>query len=162
VVRAVRDVDVYVEQPCATYEECRQVRRACRRPLVLDESIESLADLLRAHHDGVPDGITVKVSRVGGVTRAALIRDVAVAAGICVTVEDGGGASIDTAAIVHVGLGTPERLRLHTCDFHNWVTVDNAEGMPEPRNGRLAPPDGPGLGVRVLDGALGDPFLQVP
>jgi L-alanine-DL-glutamate epimerase-like enolase superfamily enzyme len=51
---------------------------------------------------------------------------------------------------------------MHTVDFNAWVTVDNAEGMPEPRNGRLAPPDGPGLGVRVLDGALGDPFLQVP
>ena len=47
-----------------------------------------------------------------------LIRDVAVAVGIAVTVEDGGGASIDTAAIVHARLGTPERLRLHTCDFH--------------------------------------------
>ena len=35
-------------------------------------------------------------------------------------------------------------------------------GCRRPADGRLAPPDGPGLGVRVLDGALGDPFLQVP
>ncbi len=27
VVRAVRDVDVYIEQPCLTYEECLAVRR---------------------------------------------------------------------------------------------------------------------------------------
>ena len=47
-------------------------------------------------------------------TRAALIRDVAVELGVQVTVEDGGGASIDTAAIVQVSLSTPERMRLHT------------------------------------------------
>jgi L-alanine-DL-glutamate epimerase-like enolase superfamily enzyme len=159
---ATEDLDYVLEQPCATYEECRQVRRACRRPLVLDESIESLADLLRAHHDGVPDGITVKVSRVGGLTRAALIRDVAVAVGICVTVEDGGGASIDTAAIVHAGLGTPERLRLHTCDFHNWVTVDNADGLPDVVDGALGPPEGrPGLGVDARLADLGEPFVDL-
>ena len=79
-----------------------------------------------------------------------------------VTVEDTGGAGIDTAAMAHLSVSTPERSRMHTVDFNAWVTVDNAEGMPAPRNGRLAPPDGPGLGVRVLDGALGDPFLQVP
>jgi L-alanine-DL-glutamate epimerase-like enolase superfamily enzyme len=158
---ATADLDYTLEQPCASYDECRQVRRACDRPLVLDESIESLADLLRAHRDGVADGVTVKLSRVGGVTRAALIRDVAVELGICVTVEDGGGASIDTAAIVHVGLGTPQRLRLHTCDFNSWVTVDHADGLPEPSAGRLAPPPGPGLGLDVRVAELGAPFVDV-
>ena len=102
------------------------------------------------------------MSRVGGVTRASLIRDAAVAVGICVTVEDGGGASIDTAAIVHVGLGTPERLRLHTCDFHHWVTVDNADGLPDVVDGALGPPEGrPGLGVEARLADLGEPFVDV-
>ena len=83
--------------------------RASDRPLVLDESIVTLDDLLRAHRDGVADGITVKLQRVGGITRAMLIRDVAVELGVEVTVEDAGGASLVTAAVVHVGLGTPER-----------------------------------------------------
>ena len=38
VVRAVRDVDVYIEQPCLTYEECLAVRRHTDHPFVLDES----------------------------------------------------------------------------------------------------------------------------
>jgi L-alanine-DL-glutamate epimerase-like enolase superfamily enzyme len=158
---ATEDLDYTLEQPCASYDECRQIRPACRRPLILDESIETLRDLLRAHHDGVADGITVKVSRVGGVSRAALIRDVAVELGVAVTVEDGGGASIATAAIVQVSLGTPERLRMHTCDFHNWVTVDNADGLPDASDGRLAPPSGPGLGVTVRADALGEPFVDL-
>ena len=37
------------------------------------------------------------------------MRDVAAELGLEVTVEDAGGASLVTAAITHVGLGTPER-----------------------------------------------------
>jgi cis-L-3-hydroxyproline dehydratase len=49
VCRAVRDLDVYIEQPCLTYEECLTVRRHTDLPLVLDESILYLPTLLRAH-----------------------------------------------------------------------------------------------------------------
>ena len=45
--RAVRDVDVYIEQPCLTYEECLAVRRHTDHPFVLDENIDSLDMLLR-------------------------------------------------------------------------------------------------------------------
>ncbi len=34
VVRAVRDVDVYIEQPCRTYDECLTIRRHCDHPFV--------------------------------------------------------------------------------------------------------------------------------
>lgn len=41
VVRGVQDVDVYIEQPCLTYEECLAVRRNTSHPFVLDENIDS-------------------------------------------------------------------------------------------------------------------------
>src|SRR5579871_5779805 len=47
VVRAVRAVDVYIEQPCLTYEECLTVRRHTDHPFVLDEVIDSVDVLLR-------------------------------------------------------------------------------------------------------------------
>src|SRR5260370_13820642 len=47
VVRAVRDVDVYIEQPCRTYAESFTVRRHCDHPFVLDAAIDSLDPLLR-------------------------------------------------------------------------------------------------------------------
>ena len=100
-LRATRDLEYILEQPCRTYAECASVRRAADRPLVLDESIVTLDDLLRAHREGVADGITIKLQRVGGITRAMLIRDVAVELGVEVTVEDAGGASLVTAAVVH-------------------------------------------------------------
>ena len=49
VVRAVKDVDVYIEQPCETFEECYSIRKMTDHPFVLDESIDGLPILLRAN-----------------------------------------------------------------------------------------------------------------
>ena len=151
-------LDYYMEQPCASYAECRALRPHCARPMVLDESIDGLAALIAAHTDGVADGVTIKIARVGGVTRARQLRDVAVELGIAVTVEDTGGSDIDTAAMAHLSLSTPEALRLHTVDFNNWVTVSNATGMPPCEDGAMAAPTGPGLGVEPRVEVLGEPF----
>jgi L-alanine-DL-glutamate epimerase-like enolase superfamily enzyme len=51
VASAVRDIDVYIEQPCLTYEECLAVRRQIPHPLIHDETIDDLGILLRAKAD---------------------------------------------------------------------------------------------------------------
>ena len=51
---------------------------------------------------------------------------------------------------------------MHTVDFNAWVTVDNAEGMPAAARRRAGAAGRAGPRRRVLDGALGEPFLQVP
>jgi L-alanine-DL-glutamate epimerase-like enolase superfamily enzyme len=160
-LRATRQLDYYLEQPCATYEECRSLRTDCDRPLVLDESITDLAALLKAHADGTADAITVKIARVGGITKAKLIRDTAVEVGLAVTVEDTGGAEINTAAMVHMSLSTPRQHRLHTCDFHNWVTVSNARGMPAVEHGTITVGNAPGLGLEPLVESFGPPFFAL-
>jgi L-alanine-DL-glutamate epimerase-like enolase superfamily enzyme len=160
-LRAADGIDFWLEQPCATYEECRAMRAHCPVPLVLDESIDSLAALVRAAVDGIADAVTLKIARIGGVTRTAQLRDVAVELGLHVTVEDTGGSDIDTAAIAHLSLSTPAERRLHTVDFNAWVTVANATGMPAPVAGRLSAPTGPGLGIEVLEDSLGEPFVDV-
>ena len=161
-LRAAAGQQFILEQPCATLEECRVVRAACPHPMALDESISSTRALLQAWQEGIADGVTVKIARLGGVTRAAAMRDLAVELGLEVTVEDTGGSSIDTAAMVHLSLSTPADLRTHTVDFSSWVTVANAEGVPVARNGTLSAPVGPGLGVYVHEPALGEPFFRTP
>jgi len=155
------DERVTVEQPCASIEECAALRPHCPWPLVLDEAIDSPAALMRAHSLGVADGVTIKIARVGGISPARVLRDVAVALRIPVTVECTGGAEIDTAAIAHLSLSTPEMLRVHSVDFHNWVTVSNATGMPPSEGGRMRAPEAPGLGVEPRLDVLGEPFLDV-
>jgi L-alanine-DL-glutamate epimerase-like enolase superfamily enzyme len=157
-LRLTRDVAYTLEQPCATLDECARLRAQCDRPLVLDESIDELGALIRAIP--IADGVTIKIARVGGVTKARLLRDVAVGLGIAVTVEDTGGAEIDTAAMAHLSVSTPEALRLHTVDFHNWVTVANADPAPRCAGGIMEPPLGPGLGVTPRAAVLGVAFHE--
>lgn len=154
------DLDYVFEQPCATYRESVALRAHCRQPLVLDENIETLEDVLRAALDGV-DGITIKIARVGGVTPARLLRDAAVELGLKVTVEDTGGSDIDTAAMAHLSLSTPAERRQHTVDFHNWVAVSNGSGLPGTEGGLLRIPPGPGLGIAVDLASLGEPLLDL-
>src|SRR6185436_1752805 len=71
VAKGVRDVDVYIEQPCLTYEECLAVRRQITQPLVLDETIDDLSVLLRARADLAMDVVNLKISKLGGLTRTA-------------------------------------------------------------------------------------------
>ena len=55
-------------------------------------------DVIGIHRKGVADGLTLKISRLGGLTMTRQIRDMAVDLGFMITVEDTGGAEIDTAA----------------------------------------------------------------
>jgi len=162
VADAVRDVDVYIEQPCRTYEECLSVRRHTDRPFVLDESVESLDMLLRARAEGAMDVVNLKISKFGGLTRARQARDLCVCMGLAMTIEDSWGGDVVTAAIAHLAHSTPTEYRFASTDFNSYVTVDFARGAPRRQGGRMAAATEPGLGVSVEDDALGDPVFRVP
>ena len=131
VVRAVRDVDVYIEQPCRSYEECLTVRRHCDHPFVLDEVIDSLDMLLRGQADRAMDVVNIKISKFGGLTRARQARDLCVSLGIAMTIEDSWGGDVTTAAIAHLAHSTPPEFLFTSTDFNSYVTVSTAEGAPQ-------------------------------
>ena len=157
---AVRDVDVYIEQPCLSYEECLAVRRHTDRPFVLDEVIDGLDMVTRGVADQAMDVINLKISKVGGVTKARQIRDLCVSLGIAMTIEDTWGGDITTAAIAHLAHSTPERLLFSATDFNSYVTVAFADGAPQRQNGRLAASRAPGLGVEPRLEVLGEPLQR--
>jgi L-alanine-DL-glutamate epimerase-like enolase superfamily enzyme len=138
VVRAVRDVDVYIEQPCRSYEECLTVRRHCDHPFVLDETIDSLDVLLRGHADRAMDVVNIKISKLGGLTKARQVRDLCVSLGIGMTIEDSWGGDIVTAAIAHLAHSTPPEFLFSTTDFNSYVTVSFADGAPRRVGGRMS------------------------
>jgi L-alanine-DL-glutamate epimerase-like enolase superfamily enzyme len=158
---ATRGIDYTFEQPCTTLDENMSVRRMLDKPMVLDESVTSLEEMLEIHRRGAADGLTLKISRLGGVTRTRQIRDVAVDLGFMITVEDTGGAEIDTAAMAHLSLSTPAERRLHAIAFHEWVTVRTASNKPPVTGSRMGIPDGPGLGIDVVPDLLGKPFFEI-
>lgn len=161
VVSAVKDIDVYVEQPCASYEECLSVRRRTALPFVLDESIDGMDILLRAIADGAMDVVNLKISKVGGLTRAKAIRDLCVSVGVAMIIEDSWGGDIVTATIAHLARSTPPELLLSSTDYNSYGTKQIATGAPQRVKGKMAAPNRPGLGCEPLFDILGDPVLQV-
>ena len=157
VANAVRDVDVYIEQPCKTYAECLGVRRAISLPFILDENIDGLDAFMTAHNDGAMNAINLKISKVGGLTKARRIRDLCVALGYPMTLEDSWGGDIVTAAIAALSHSTPERFRFSATDFNSYVTVSFADGAPQRVNGRMRASDAPGLGVTLKRDVVGKP-----
>ncbi len=161
VIRGVRDVDVYIEQPCLSYEECLSVRRHCDHPFVLDECIDGLDALLRALTDRAADVVNLKISKLGGLTRTRQARDLCVSMGVALTLEDSWGGDIATAAIAHLAHSTPPEFLFSTTDFNSYVTVSTAEDAPRRVHGRMAASTTPGLGIRPRMNVLGAPLVDV-
>jgi len=161
VAAGVRNVNVYIEQPCLSYEECLVVRRHTNRPFILDEVIDDLKSVVRGYGDQAMDVINLKISKVGGLTKARQIRDLCVSLGIAMTIEDTWGGDIVTAAIAHLAHSTPPEYLFSATDFNSYVTVSIATGAPERQNGRLAASLKPGLGVEPRREVLGEPVLAV-
>lgn len=89
VVQGVKHLpNVFIEQPCLTYEECFSVRQRCPLPMILDECMDDIGVLSRILSDKAADMINLKISKVGGLTKARAIRDLAVSSGIPMNIED--------------------------------------------------------------------------
>lgn len=161
VVRAVRDLDVYIEQPCLSYEECLSIRKRIDNPFVLDESIDGMPELLRASNDQAMDVVNIKISKFGGLTKARLARDLCVSLGVAMTIEDSWGGDVVTAAIASLAHSTPTELLFTSTDFNSYVSVSNAEGAPLRANGRLAASKKPGLGIEPRTEVIGKRVVEV-
>jgi len=159
VARAVRHLDIMIEQPCATLDDCAAVRASSGLPMKLDELAHDTASLLEAHRLGIMDAVALKISKFGGVTALARARDLCLHLGAKMCIEDTWGSDITTAAALHIGASTPPSRVLNVCDLSGYVAPRLAPDAPTRREGRIAPPEGPGLGVKPDEAALGAPDL---
>jgi cis-L-3-hydroxyproline dehydratase len=158
-VKLLEDVPgLFLEQPCRTYEECLRVRAHTALPMILDEVIVDLHDLMRAWNDRALEGINMKISRVGGLTPARVIRDAAQQLGLIVNIEDSWGGDVTSAAISHLAASTAPGTARLVSFTNDWVREHIAGYEPRAIDGHGAAPVRPGLGVTVDDELLGEPF----
>ncbi len=157
VVRAIRDIDLYLEQPCLSYEECLAVRKHCVQPMILDECMDSIQMLIRGWQDSAMDLINLKLNRVGGITQACQFRDLCIQLGIAMTVEDSWGSEIATAAIAHFAHSLPREYHFQSSAFHEYSNVIIADGAPIMKNGYMIASNQPGLGIEPRMDVLGQP-----
>jgi L-alanine-DL-glutamate epimerase-like enolase superfamily enzyme len=155
------DPDVFIEQPCSGYEESLSVRERTSLPFVLDENIDGLEPLLRASRDRAMDMVNIKLSKLGGLTQARLVRDLCARLGLLMIVEDSWGGDVATAAIAHAAASTPARHLFAATDFNGYVTRSFADGAPRRTGGIMRLPEGPGLGVMPRVDELGPPLFTI-
>ena len=118
--------------------------------------------LLRAWSASGMEAINLKVSKVGGLTRAKRIRDLADELGLRLTIEDTWGGDIVTAAVSHLA-GSTSAAALFTVSFMNDWTLEHVAGyQPRSAHGIGRTPTGPGLGIEVDVELLGAPLFEVP
>jgi L-alanine-DL-glutamate epimerase-like enolase superfamily enzyme len=151
--RALEGLDrVLFEQPCPTLEECLVVRERTTLPMVLDEVITDVDALLRARP--AIEAVNLKIGRVGGLTKAKLMRDLGQRLGLRFTIEDSWGGDVTTAAVAHLAASTNPAQLLMASFMNDW-TLDHVAGYePRSANGRGRAPSAPGLGITVDDSYL--------
>lgn len=154
---ALAEIDCLLEEPCRGYDACRAVRPRLRHPVKLDESIATLADIRRAVAEGACEAIAIKISRLGGLTPARIVRDICADAGIALTIEDAWGGGMVTAAIAHLAVSTPPEALLNATDLNNYNRADLASGGPPTAGGRMGASELPGLGTEPDAAVLGAP-----
>lgn len=160
-IAGIRHLPVILEQPCRTTEDSVLATRHCDLPLILDESITTLEDLVEAKLRAGAVAVNVKLSRVGGLTKAALFRDVLQDLAMSVSVEDTWGGDVVTSAVSQVAASTRPASLLMTSPL-NELTLDGdvAGHVPCVEFGRASAPTGPGLGITVDSDRLGEPIAS--
>jgi len=146
--RECADIPFILEQPCDSLDEIAAIRQQLHHPVYLDESAVDLGTVIGAAAGGLVDGFGMKVTRIGGLMPMASFRDICEARNLHHTSDDSWGGDIIAAACVHLGATVKPKL------FEGaWLAQPYIEGHYDSRNGivirdgYIALPTGPGLGV---------------
>ncbi|MEM9247277.1 MAG: mandelate racemase/muconate lactonizing enzyme family protein [Pseudomonadota bacterium] len=156
VMHAVEDLQVMVEQPCETLDDIAAIAPRHATPVSVDESLVTFQDAARIAREGLAEVFGIKLNRVGGLTKAARLRDIALAHGIDMFVMATGGTVLADTEALHLAATIPDAHCHAVWACQDMITVDVACGRG-PRNdrGHLTLPEAPGLGVAPDEGALG-------
>jgi len=158
VMTAVGDLGITVEQPGETVDDIAAIRPLTRGAISIDERLETLEDAIRIARDGLAEIFNIKLNRVGGLTRAARIRDIAMAHGIDCYVMPTGGSVLADAEAAHLAQTIPAERRLGVWSCQDMLSVDIAPGSgPRSAAGVLTVTGAPGLGAAPDEALLGAP-----
>ncbi len=161
VMHATVDLCVTFEQPAESLDDIAAIRPLHSAPVSVDESLVTLQDASRIARDGLAEVFGIKLNRVGGLTKAARMRDIALAHGIDIFVMATGGSVLADTEALHLAATIPDQNIRAVWACQDMLTVDVANGRG-PRNidGLLHLPEEPGLGVHPDEDALGDPVAN--
>ncbi|MEO6144833.1 MAG: enolase C-terminal domain-like protein, partial [Dermatophilaceae bacterium] len=115
-------------------------------------------DVFRAKYDAGAVSINIKISRVGGLTQAARMRDLMQDLDMMVSIEDTWGGDVVSAAVSHLAASTrPENFQ-NASFMNDWTDGHVAGYEPRSQRGRGSAPTRPGLGITVETAGLENIF----
>jgi L-alanine-DL-glutamate epimerase-like enolase superfamily enzyme len=151
-VRRMQAYDLeFVEQPVSgrNLAEMAYVRGRIDVPLLANEASWTRHDQLAVITAGAADALSVDNQMDGGLLNLKRGAGLCEAAGLPVVKHSLGELGVATAAALHVICSTPNFLYANQA-YTTLLTDDVLDGDPlDPRDGTLAVPTGPGLGVRL-------------
>jgi L-alanine-DL-glutamate epimerase-like enolase superfamily enzyme len=153
-------LDFVLEAPCSTWRENLSLRRRTSIPIIWDELALNEEDILQIASDDGAEGIGLKISKNGGLTKCRKQRDICLSAGYTMSVQDTTGSDIAFAAIVHLGQTIPKKYLRCVLDCRNMVAVKTADGGFEVTNGLVSAPKSFGLGITPRLDVLGLPLIS--
>ena len=158
VMSAVEDLNVMIEQPGETLDDIAAMAGKHATPVSVDESLVTLQDAARIARDGLAEIFGIKLNRVGGLTKAARMRDIALAHGIDMFIMATGGTVLADTEALHLAATIPDDNCHAVWACQDMLTIDVAAGRgPRNKDGHLHLPEAPGLGVHPDENMLGDP-----
>jgi L-alanine-DL-glutamate epimerase-like enolase superfamily enzyme len=153
-------LDFVLEAPCSTWRENLSLRRRTSIPIIWDELALNEEDILQIASDDGAEGIGLKISKNGGLTKCRKQRDICLSAGYTMSVQDTTGSDIAFAAIVHLGQTIPKKYLRCVLDCRDMVAVKTADGGFEVTNGLVSAPKSFGLGITPRLDVLGLPLIS--
>ena len=147
----------FIEQPVASalYDLMAEIRRRIDVPLLADESVFGPEDMLRAISEKICDGVSVKIMKSGGLTRAQQVARIAEMNGLSAYGGDMFEAGLAHLAGAHMITATPE-ITLG-CEFYQSRYFLREDILEEPfpcDGGMVTLSDAPGLGIQPDIGKL--------
>ena len=140
----------FIEQPVRAHEFglMAKIREACPVPLLADESVFGPEDMERAASEGIAGGVSIKVMKSGGPTRARRTAEIAASNGWSAYGGDMHETGLAHLAGTHLIAACPE-ITLG-CEFYHASYYVRQDILAEPfpaEGGSVRVPDGPGLGI---------------
>jgi L-rhamnonate dehydratase len=138
----------YVEQPLVLHDlqGHAELRRAQSVPIAIDEGAYTLGDVGNVIRAGAADVVLLDPHEEGGVWQCVKAAGVAEAAGIPVTLHSGGELGLSQAAYLHLAASIPNMNIAIDTEYY-YHAADIVTRPFEIRDGKLAAPQEPGLGV---------------
>ena len=155
-VEGVGDTLDFIEQPIMGHdlEGMAEVQRHAKAPIGADEGLHSVKDIREHKEMGAAQGGSLKMIKLGGVTRAyeaaCLCDELGMNVNMAGKVAE---SSISSAAVLHISAAAPS-LNWGLSITKQYVAKDLVRNPIEVDRGEAVLPEGAGLGVEVDEDAV--------